>query len=151
MVATDTRLHRLDDGCHLVLAFDGPVDPLIARMHGLNGLLDECRRSTLTVTGARGRMRDYIGSHSGGRMLLAGSSVAFDRMWLDACMPGLLDGLDHRLFDVSAMCEAVRAWNPAAWRARPTWPADPSRDDRVLTCLGRSLALAAWVRAVVSR
>lgn len=157
MIATDVNLNRLDDGYHAVVRFDEPVeDAFIAHMHGANGLLDECRTGIPiehVVVGAG----DYVMRHlpdpnskEKGRVLLAGSSVAFDRAWVDAKLPGILNGVHHRLFDMSAIGEAMRAWNPMVAAGAPTWAKDPKRDDRVLRCLAHSLALAAWWRDMLA-
>lgn len=154
MIATDTNLHRLDDGYHAVVRFDGPVDAFIARMHGANGLLDECRTGTPlghVAVDAREYVTRYLPAPgSKYRVLLAGSSVAFDRAWMNEKLPGVLDGVHHRLFDVSTIGEAMRAWNPMVAAGAPTWGKDPKRDDRVLHCLAHSLALAAWWRDMLA-
>ena len=41
---TDTRLDRLDGGFSTPVAYAGPVDGFIERMHGPNGLLAACAR-----------------------------------------------------------------------------------------------------------
>ena len=60
-------------------------------------------------------------------------------------MPGLLDGCHHRVFDVSALDEMMRAWKPGLWEARP---AHETRH-RVADCLAGSLALARYYRGAL--
>lgn len=143
MVATGPDLEPLDDGVSSPIRFDGAVDAFIGRMHGPNGLLAECRTAPELDEVAQ-RCRAYVARHlaAADRMLPAGSSVSFDRRWLGAHMPGLLDGLDHRVFDVSCLDEAARMWAPDTWEGRPA----RRTDHRVRHCLSDSLALARYYK-----
>lgn len=143
---TDADLNMLDSGCHLVIRCDGLVaDGFIRRMHGPNGLLDE-------ITGADAidefsavlTARDYVQARlaDGMRVLAAGSTVRFDRAFIDALSPMILKGLSHRALDVSAIDEAARMWWPHAYADRP----GKTTDHRCEHCLDDSLRLAAYYR-----
>lgn len=142
---TDTRLDRLDDGFSTPVAYDGPVDGFIERMHGPNGLLAACSSPGAPAPDeAARRARAYVESRlsDGARVLAAGASVRFDRDWLDMLMPGVLEGVHHRSLDVSALDEAARMWAPLTWAARP----ERTTDHRVDSCLDDELRLAAHYR-----
>lgn len=139
LLATNSDLEPLDEGFFSPIRFDGSVDAFIGRMHGPNGLLAECRAAPPLDEVARW-CRAYVARHLAATpdVLVAGSSVSFDRRWLDAYMPGLLDRLGHRSLDVSAVDEASRLWAPDVRAARP----DRTTDHRVRHCLADSIALA---------
>lgn len=90
--------------------------------------------------------RDYVVRHlgQGVRLLPAGSTVRFDRDMLDSWMPGVLDGCSHRSLDISAVCEAVRMWNPMALPDM-----EPSTDHRVMHCLADTLRYAHAYRGLI--
>ena len=142
---TDAGLDRLDDGFSTPVAYDGPVDGFIARMHGPNGLLAACSSPGAPAPDeAARRARAYVESRlsDGARVLAAGASARFDRDWLDMLMPGVLSGVHHRSLDVSALDEAACMWAPLTWAARPV----RTTDHRVDSCLDDELRLAAYYR-----
>lgn len=142
---TDTRLDRLDGGFSTPVAYAGPVDGFIERMHGPNGLLAAWARPGAPTSDETARLaRAYVASRlsDGVRVLAAGASVRFDRDWLDTRMPGVLSGVHHRSLDVSALDEAARMWAPLTWAARP----ERTTDHRVDSRLDDELRLAAYYR-----
>lgn len=142
---TDTRLDRLDGGFSTPVAYAGPVDGFIERMHGPNGLLAAWARPGAPTSDEAARLaRAYVASRlsDGVRVLAAGASVRFDRDWLDTRMPGVLSGVHHRSLDVSALDEAARMWAPLTWAARP----ERTTDHRVDSRLDDELRLAAYYR-----
>lgn len=142
---TDTRLDRLDGGFSTPVAYAGPVDGFIERMHGPNGLLAAWARPGAPRSDETARLaRAYVASRlsDGVRVLAAGASVRFDRDWLDTRMPGVLSGVHHRSLDVSALDEAARMWAPLTWAARP----ERTTDHRVDSRLDDELRLAAYYR-----
>ena len=144
---TDAGLNRLDDGLSTPVAYTGPVDGFIARMHGSNGLLEACASALAPLPDVVAVMvREYVASRlsSDVRVLAAGASVRFDRDWLDVLMPGVLEGVHHRSLDVSALDEAARMWMPDVWASRP----ERLTDHRVDSCLDDELRLAAYYRDV---
>ncbi|MBT1164831.1 exonuclease domain-containing protein [Bifidobacterium felsineum] len=147
LLCTTPDLEPMDDGYHSVIRHVGPVDGFIQRMHGPNGLLGECRakdaRDGFTVML---EARDYIQTQLDAeyRLIPAGSSVNFDRRFLDANMPGLLDGCSHRSFDVSVLYEAIRMWNPEKLPDTVK-----TTDHRVMHCLKDSLAYAQAYRRLL--
>ena len=63
---------------------------------------------------------------------------------IDSWMPGVLDGCSHRSLDISAVCEAVRMWNPAILPDM-----EPSTDHRVMHCLADTLRYARAYRGLI--
>ena len=141
--ATTTGLEPLADMVSVVVQPGelGRVHPKVQRMHTANGLLRESLKG-LPVRAASRLLDSYLREWAGRRILLAGSSVGFDRRWFDVKMPGLLDGCHHRVFDVSALDEMMRAWKPGLWEARPKH----ETQHRVADCLTGSLTLARYYR-----
>lgn len=108
-------------------------------MHTANGLLDEVN-SPLVVDPqtARSMLRPLIQKCCDkGRVLLAGSSVHFDRQFLNTQYPGLLDGINYRLLDVSVLDEVAKSERPDVWQHRP----ERTTNHRVLNCLRDSMSL----------
>lgn len=140
LLATGSDLEPLDGGVFSPIRFDGPVDAFIGRMHGPTACWRNAGRRRRRTKEVAGWCRAYVARHlaRSADMLVAGSSVSFDRRWLDRHMPGLLDGLGHRSLDVSAVDEASRLWAPDVRGARP----DRTTDHRVRHCLADSIALA---------
>lgn len=76
-------------------------------MHTKTGLLDTCRERGITSASAElsivQRMKDATKGFSGEDWYLGGSSVHFDRGFLDMWMPYLAGQLHHRILDVSSL------------------------------------------------
>lgn len=103
------------------------ADPYVQEMHEANDLWTDClgvdyrgRRESLadadaylvsvaTSLGANTRRNDPKA-----KLVLAGASVHFDLSWVRAKMPEFAAHLSHRVFDVSTIKIAERAWGDAA-------------------------------------
>lgn len=106
-------------------------DPVVREMHTKNGLLEECRKSSDGVDFANAYLRRRLNSSfdegvGSVELILAGSTVHFDRRFIDRYMPGLSELLNHRHLDVSVFKTTARALWPeysdpveSAHRARP--------------------------------
>lgn len=103
---------------HAVLAYNGVTDDFI-----------------------RG-MRDFVDGLPDGEIVPAGSSVRFDRDWLDHISPSILARCSHRSFDVSSMLIANRLWDG------PDAP-EKTTDHRAEHCLDDELNIARWLRDVI--
>lgn len=146
MHATDEQLQPLDAGLHMVLHDDAPVDNGIAAMHTPNGLLLECRQATITLAQAELLARNYC--HKFDKVLLAGSTVWFDRAFLDEQFHQLTReaNFSHRALDISAIDEAVKAWNPDARAHRP----ERTTNHRTERCLADTMRLAQYYRQIIT-
>lgn len=80
---------------------------------GESGLLDEIRRSTVTVAGAEAEtlsfLKKYCAPHTA---LLAGSSIYMDREFLRLYMPSLYDFVHYRIVDTNTLKELMHRWYP---------------------------------------
>ena len=82
--------------------------------HTATNLIARVTTSLLPPSGAGPLLLAYIKSHipEKGVGLLAGSSVHMDKEFLRRLCPEVLEYLDYRILDVSAVKECVRRWAP---------------------------------------
>lgn len=144
--ATDEQLTPLDSGLHIVLHDDGSVDDTISSMHSPNGLLLECRQATITLPQTELLVRNYCKRFD--HILLAGSTVGFDRAFLDEKFHQVTRGANfsHRALDISAIDEAMKAWNPDMLQYRPK----KTTNHRTERCLADTLRLAKFYQQALA-
>lgn len=120
------------------------IDPFVRDMHTKSGLFHDLRQPgtrKYTASQAEAMLVKWLHSVEPGatKRTLAGSSVHFDRKFLDHYMPTLSAMFSHRHADVSAMREFVQRWHPT-WRAPEATAAHrPSLDILDSINLARSL------------
>lgn len=120
------------------LTYDVPgsgIDPYVVRMHLDNGLWEAVRhgQSLATVDADLARFIqetavrevDYVDAKTGAkkrldRPQLAGSTISFDRGFIDAHLPKVAETLHYRNLDVSSFNEAFRRFYPPVYDARPS-------------------------------
>ena len=124
-LATDEKLAPVSPLLHLLGRSPDPesLEDLILEMHGTNGLLKETREGRPLVQGIQGPEIVAWFDHAariGGPVLLAGSTVGFDRSWLLYKFPRLVDYLHHRVVDVSTIKELTKRWTPDLVQERET-------------------------------
>ncbi len=89
------------------------LDEWVQTQHQGSGLIEEVRRSALTLAKAEATVLELVASHCPPRACpLAGSSVCFDRRFLMRHMPKLDAHLSYRQVDVSSLKELVKRWYP---------------------------------------
>jgi oligoribonuclease len=97
------------------------ADHYVRAMHTKNGLWAAERKNQdvqpsrdLSAGKVSTRLDTFVRKHTEGqRNALHGSSVGFDRIWLDTKMPGLLDAcVSYRNVDVSTLLELAECWAP---------------------------------------
>ena len=122
------------------------IDPYVRTMHTKNGLLSECAASTVTIGEVDDVLleiaREVTGAERPRGLVLAGFSVHFDLDWIRVHLPKFAGCLSHRVFDVSVLKAAGRAWLPGY---------DPAKGEahRALADVRESLRAAAeWRQAV---
>lgn len=83
--------------------------PFVYDMHTKNGLLEECAVSDVTcdqveieVCKELDRLHSELGIKKGS-VILAGSSIHFDRKWLEWFTPEICERLHYRIMDVSSL------------------------------------------------
>lgn len=96
-----------------------PIDDFVKRMHDKNGLWADVAASTTTLADVDAFLAALAASLGGKPrgIVIAGSSVHFDRAWIRQHMPAFDAWLSHRVFDVTTLRRAVEAWGPAV-----EWP-----------------------------
>ncbi|MFT8986610.1 MAG: oligoribonuclease [Bifidobacterium psychraerophilum] len=151
MLVTDWDLHSFDWGFHVCIRPSlwrwkrVGMSPEARRMHEANGLLEEIDTArSVPARWAIAAMDDYLRPYLTDwvKMLLAGSSVDFDRRFLRRLHPDLFDErvLGHRVMDVSVLDEIARNRYPDVYAHRP----DRTTDHRVSNCLTDSMNLYSY-------
>ncbi|MGQ0845090.1 MAG: oligoribonuclease [Sporichthyaceae bacterium] len=123
-LVTDSELNILGEGVSAVIR--PPEDtvermlPVVREMHTSSGLLDELASGT-TLAEAEALVLAYIREWvpEGGKVPLAGNSIATDRGFLARDMPELDGYLHYRIVDVSSVKELARRWYPRAYYNSP--------------------------------
>ena len=134
----DIVVHQPDD----VLA---KMLPVVVEMHTKSGLLDEIRRSTVTLEDAGKQTLSFIRAHVGApkSVPLCGNSIGTDRRFLAAYLPEIENYLHYRSVDVSSVKELVKRWYPAVDAAKP----GKSGNHRALDDIRESVRELAYYRA----
>lgn len=86
------------------------LTPEVYAMHTRNNLLHEIPfgQPLAEVEEAACRFAEFFGNPAPGREPVAGSSVHFDRGWLELHMPRLMKRFSHRCFDASTLARFAR-------------------------------------------
>jgi oligoribonuclease len=132
---TDIDLTLIDD--FQVAIWDSPryedawnnSDQFVKDMHTTSGLHEECMTSGVTLTQARGAFKDFLTGFGVGILQpeetqpsepMCGSSVAFDRKFLDYYMPESSSLFGYRNVDISTIKELCKALAPTIYEDVPT-------------------------------
>jgi oligoribonuclease len=118
MVITDANLEVID--IFDVQIWDSPiydttwsmVPAFISNMHTKSGLLDRCRAEGLLPKDAEEQACEFLAGHGALELPMTGSSIHFDRSFLNEDMPRLNEMFGHRNIDVSSIKELCRRFNP---------------------------------------
>lgn len=114
-LAVDGNLDPLDDGLSVVLwthEEDLEIDPYVREMHTRNGLLAEVE-SGMWQEEAEDQLLKYVRQFGqDGEIPMAGSSIHFDRKFLERDMPKFEDWFHYRCVDVSTVKELWLRWFP---------------------------------------
>jgi oligoribonuclease len=116
VLVTDRDLAPIDS-LELVIHYDATeldqvqISPWVTRQHA--NLLELVQKSSVTLADATTALARFFDFHAPGKkVMLAGSSVYFDRNVLQIQMPVVMSRLHHRVIDVSTLMELARRWNP---------------------------------------
>lgn len=124
LILTDAELNEIGEPLRLVIHHsDSDIaksDPWAIDTHTKSGLIDEVKRSVLSMAEAEEQILNWLITHGiepfSGRgskgLWLAGSSIFFDRCYIMAQMPKLHAFMHYRQLDVSALALAARLWAP---------------------------------------
>ena len=116
-IVTDPNLNILAEGPVLAIhqtenIFEG-MDDWNKRQHTQSGLVERCRKSTLTMADADKMTLDFIKPFTTERgNVLCGNSITQDRRFLYKYMPLLTGWLNYRNIDVSSIKELTFRWYP---------------------------------------
>lgn len=121
--------------------------PEVFEMHTKNGLIDDLRSVFATplakVESDLCKFIAFFGDQPPGRAPVAGSSVHFDREWLELHMPRVMRMFSHRCYDASGLLQLARdCGHPIAKSAEPA--------HRALADIRASIQLARAVAALVT-
>ncbi|OLL22132.1 Oligoribonuclease, partial [Neolecta irregularis DAH-3] len=117
VLITNDKLQILDPGIELVISHPAQVlegmNEWSAKQHEKSGLLAAVKESTITTEDAQQRVLEYISKRvAPGHGILCGSSVYYDRRFMENDMPNVIAHLSHRMIvDVSTIRELAKRWN----------------------------------------
>lgn len=123
---TNDNLEIIQEGPDLVIAASEQqlrdMEPYVANMHTKSGLLEEIRRSKLTLEEAGRVTLAFIQSHvkNSKTVPLCGNSIGTDRRFLAEHLPEIENYLHYRSVDVSSIKELGRRWFPEMINGAPT-------------------------------
>lgn len=121
---SDKDLNVIGEGLRIVIHHDEEaiqkLHPWALEQHAKSGLLEEVRKSQVTLQQAETMCIEYlqsVGARAYNResktgTIMAGNSIRFDRDFLDHQMPTLSKFFHYRQFDLSAINLACRLWAP---------------------------------------
>ena len=114
---TDRSLEIVDSLEHVYLFHNDELrltfDPIVQDMHTDNGLWNACK-SGRSAIGAEDRVIQMLRDAGAGprEVILGGSTINFDRAWMEYWMPNLYNFLDYHNLDVSTIKECMKLWRP---------------------------------------
>ncbi len=124
-LVTDDDLNIIEEGPDLVVSAPTEalenMDPFVVKMHTKSGLLEEIRRSNITLEQAGKLTLEFIQRHvkEPRTVPLAGNSIGNDRRFLLRYLPDIENYLHYRVVDVSTIKELSKRWYPEATKEAP--------------------------------
>ena len=114
-LVTDSDLNVLAEGPNLVISQSieilDAMDDWNQNQHGLSGLVDEVKKSNVSVQVAEIETLEFISKYVGGKVSpMCGNTVSHDRRFLSKYMPRLEAYFNYRHIDVSSFKEAAVRW-----------------------------------------
>ena len=125
-IITDSELNIIAKGPDLVInASDDELNKMntyVRDMHTKSGLIDEVRKSSLTIRDAEIETLEFINKHirAKNKPPVCGNSIGTDRRFLDAQMNDLENRFHYRVVDVSSIKELANRWYPNIDRNIPS-------------------------------
>jgi oligoribonuclease len=86
------------------------MTPFVREMHEKTGLLERVRKSTIDLGAAEKAMIERVTGWCTYPATLCGSSIGYDKRFVDRWMPGLSGYLSYRTIDVSSLKLLARLW-----------------------------------------
>ena len=151
VLITDDDLQVVAEGPDLVVSATAEqldkMEDIVREMHTRSGLLDEIRRSTMSLEDAGEAVLAFLKEQipQPRSVPLAGNSIGTDRRFLAFQLPEIEDWLHYRSVDVSTIKELCQRWHPAAYKSAPT----KKGGHRALQDIRESVAELAYYRGAV--
>jgi oligoribonuclease len=120
-VVTDNDMHELDSSSW-VLPFDGDTSgfhEIVQKMHTKNGLWEECSRASRAYVPEWRRlvveqMLRFLRKYTQKGEEICGSTVSFDKRFLEKHLPEVAAHFNHRHVDVSSFLALAKRRRPEA-------------------------------------
>jgi len=125
-IITDSELNIIAKGPDLVINASNDelnkMNTYVRDMHTKSGLVDEVRKSSLTIRDAEIETLEFINKHikAKNKPPVCGNSIGTDRRFLDAQMNDLENRFHYRVVDVSSIKELANRWYPNIDRNIPS-------------------------------
>lgn len=116
-IVTDKDLEVIAEGPSLVIHESeeilGSMNEWCKKQHGLSGLTEDVRKSTITLQEAENAVYVFLQNYCvPGQAILCGNSVWQDKSFIHAYMPKLDSLFHYKIVDVSSIKELVIRWYP---------------------------------------
>jgi oligoribonuclease len=153
VLITDDDLKVVAEGPDLVVSATegqlGGMEEIVREMHTRSGLLEEIRRSTLSLDEAGSAVLGFLKDHipEPHTVPLAGNSIGTDRRFLAAYLPDIENWLHYRSVDVSTIKELCRRWYPGVLADAP----GKQTSHRAMDDIKESVAELAYYRETIFR
>lgn len=131
-------LEEVMDACVHVENKDNPT--FVRDMHTKNGLFDDLRNGGKTFEEIYDSVEEWFNDNGipKGKLPMTGSTVHFDKGFIDMHLTGVLDFFSHRVIDISSIKELCSLHNPRVAENRPRKTDD--KIHRVQSCIEDSIA-----------
>ena len=112
---TDSQLNIIAEGPNLIInqpeSLLDQMDEWNKNQHGSSGLIDEVKKSNITMQMAEIETLEFISKYVGHKQSpMCGNTVSHDRRFLIRHMPRLEEYFNYRHIDVSSFKEAAVRW-----------------------------------------
>lgn len=116
-IITDSDLNEIAVGPEFVIHQPDYIldemGPWCKEHHGLSGLTEAVKKSTITELEAETKTFEFIQQYcKENTALLAGSSIWQDRIFLNKYMPSIVNYMYYKMIDVTSIKELVNRWYP---------------------------------------
>ena len=123
-IVTDADLNQVGEPLRIVIHHSDDIiakcDDWALKTHTESGLIEETKKSTVTLQQAEAKTIEYLQSlgvkaynrETKSGAIFAGNSIMFDRSFIMCQMPKLHEYLHYRQLDITALALASRAFLP---------------------------------------
>ncbi|RWS27651.1 ubiquitin specific protease-like protein 2 [Leptotrombidium deliense] len=117
LILTDSNLNEIDSLEPMAIKTDeyrlNTMNEWCRTHHGNSGLTKACLESNLTIEAADDILYEFLCKKNIDEGVLAGNSIAVDRIFLQKWCPKFCSRLHYRLMDVSTVKELIKRWYPS--------------------------------------